>query len=176
MKLGLSPLRSEMDALVQLLRDREQDHRDWLKELEACVRERRVFQLARDPHRCKFGPWYDAYRGRDRLLQMTLPSMDAPHQAIHATADEVLRLFEESRRTLTERSREIAIVLSRGDRYVAFCAGRVEAAEHIPAANIEALPPQLADLSRAGMRIARRDRTGAPHVVVDGEYFFGEAA
>ena len=60
-QLGLPPLRAEMDALIQLLRDREQDHRNWLAELESCVRERRPFGMARDPHKCKFGLWYDRF-------------------------------------------------------------------------------------------------------------------
>ena len=93
-KLGLPPLKVELDALIQLLRDREQDHRNWLAELEACVRERRPFGMARDPHKCKFGLWYDQFKMQDGLLGMTLPSMDAPHKIIHATADEALRRAE----------------------------------------------------------------------------------
>jgi len=93
-QFGMLSLRVELDALIQLLREREQDHRNWLGELEACLRERRPFGMQRDPHKCKFGQWYDRFKTQDRLLQMTLPSMDAPHQAIHATADEALRRAE----------------------------------------------------------------------------------
>ncbi len=166
-KLGLPPLRTELDALIQLLREREQDHRDWLTELEACVRERRHFAMARDAHKCKFGLWYDQYKTEDRLLRMTLPSMDAPHKAIHATADEALsraesgdvdgalglistrrdhelgaliKLFEESRRILVERHREVAVVLSHGKDLLAFSADLVEAAEHLPEDCLEPMP------------------------------------
>jgi hypothetical protein len=51
------------------MRDREQDHRNWLAELEACVREHRPFGMARDPHQCKFGLWYDRYKTEDRRLK-----------------------------------------------------------------------------------------------------------
>ncbi len=105
---------------------------------------------------------------------MTLPSMEAPHQQIHATADEALRRadcgdtdgaleliasrrnrelaalirrFEESRRILTEGHRELAIVLSRGNGSLAFSADLAEAVEPIPEENIEALPVGLAQAS-----------------------------
>ena len=58
-KLGLPSAKAEFDELIQLLHDREQDHHNWLTELEACVRERRPFKMAKDPHACKFGLWYD---------------------------------------------------------------------------------------------------------------------
>jgi purine-binding chemotaxis protein CheW len=97
--LGVASAQSHLDGLIQLLHDREQDHRNWLKELEACVRERRPFNLARDPHKCKFGLWYDNYKGQDQTIQaaifrMGLKNMDEPHKIIHASADEVLKAAE----------------------------------------------------------------------------------
>lgn len=199
-KLGMPPRQTELDALVQLLRDREQDHRNWLAELEACVREHRPFKLARDPHQCKFGKWYDGYRAKDQLLGMVLPSMDAPHKAIHATANEVLRLaeagdeagaleliesrrnqelkgliklFAEARSILQEGHREVAIILAHGNDQVAFAADRVEAAEHIPEENIEPMPCTLQELSGGfNCRVARRPKTNQTILLLDEDALF----
>jgi purine-binding chemotaxis protein CheW len=203
-KLGLPPLRAEVDGLIQLLREREQDHRDWLAELEACVRERRPFGKARDPHKCKFGMWYDQFKTEDRLLRMTLPSMDAPHKAIHATADVALRqaeggdvdgalgliaerrshelgalimLFEESRRILVAGNREVAVVLSSGKDLMAFSADLVEAAEHIPEDRIEPMPAVLAELNGGlNCRVGKRPKTNQTILLLGHEFFFNSAA
>jgi len=97
--LGAASARSEVDGLIQLLQEREQDHRNWLTELDACVRERRPFKLARDPHKCKFGLWYDQYRNQEQSIQavffrMALRKMEGPHRIIHACADDVLNLAQ----------------------------------------------------------------------------------
>ena len=203
-KLGLPPLKAEVDGLIQLLRDREQDHRDWLAELEACVRERRPFGKARDPHKCAFGLWYDQFRTEDRLLRMTLPSMDAPHKAIHATADAALaraaggdvdgalaliaerrrqefgaliKLFEESRRALAAGNREVAVVLSCGTDLLAFSVDLVEAAEHIPEERIEPMPPVMADLNGGRhCRVGRRPKTDETMLLLGHEFFFDRMA
>jgi purine-binding chemotaxis protein CheW len=203
-KLGLPPLRAELDALIQLLRDREQDHRNWLVELEACVRERRRFGMARDPHKCKFGLWYDQFKTEDKLLRMTLPSMDAPHKAIHATADVALsraesgdvdgalgliasrrnhelgslvKLFEESRRALVGALCEVAVVLSCGKDLFAFSADLVEAAEHIPEDGIEPMPRLLADLN-GGLhcRVGKRPKTNQIILILSDEFFSNSVA
>ena len=99
-RLGLPSIKTETDALVQLLHERERDHLNWLKELEASVRERRPFGLAKDPHKCKFGIWYDQFKTESSMVRATLQlsttiqRMDEPHRIIHATANEVLRLAE----------------------------------------------------------------------------------
>ena len=130
---------------------------------------------------------------------MTLPSMDAPHKAIHATADEALRLaecgdpdgalelisvrrnhelaaliklFEESRRILVDGHREVAVVLSHGKDLMAFSADVVEAAEHIPEESIEPMPPTLAGLNaRVHCRVGKRLKTNQTILVFDDEFF-----
>lgn len=202
-KLGFPALKAELDALAQLLNEREQDHRNWLAELEACVRERRPFGLARDPHQCKFGRWYDQFSTLNRLLRMTLPGMDAPHKAIHATADKVLhlvkigdleaavalisdhrnrelaalvKLFAESRQILADGNREVAIVLARGNECVAFSADMVEAAETIPAENIEPLSVVLSNLNNQLLcRVGKRLKTNQTILIFDDEFFFSQA-
>ena len=199
-KLGLSPLQEELKALSQLLSEREQEHRDWLAELEDCIREKRPFTKQRDPHKCKFGQWYDTYKTEDRLLGMTLPSMDKPHRVIHATADEALarmesgdtegalrlinarrngelavliKLFTESRRILAEEHRELAVVLERGTEQLAFSADMVEEVEPIPEDRIEAMPVTQAGLSDGScFQVGRRLETDQTVLLLNDDLLF----
>ncbi len=199
-KLGLPSAKTELDELIQLLHDREKDHHNWLAELEACVRERRPFKMAKDPHACKFGLWYDAFQTDNNLLKMALQKMDAPHQIIHATAEEVLqrgehgdlaeamellaerrnrelaelsRLFAEARRILREHQRELAVVLNRGDKYFAISIDLVEAVERIPEACIEPLPAALAGQGeKTQWRIGKRVRTNQTILLLDESFLF----
>lgn len=102
--LGLPSLQSEVDALVQLLHEREQDHENWLHELEAALAENREFKLATDPHKCKFGQWYDSLRqdaatmarltNGDLGVRWLIDSFDEPHKTIHGIAEKAIRLEE----------------------------------------------------------------------------------
>ncbi|HVM60252.1 MAG TPA: chemotaxis protein CheW [Verrucomicrobiae bacterium] len=118
-KLGLPSIRTESEALVQMLHERE-DHLNWLRELEACVRERRAFGMARDPHKCKFGLWYDQFKTDRKTVRAslhlwtTLQRMDGPHQTIHATAAEVLRKAEEG-----DAKGALALIEARRDKELA---------------------------------------------------------
>ncbi len=203
-KLGFAALSEELATLNQMLIEREQDHRNWLSELETAVREHRPFSLARDPHQCKFGQWYDHFTTHNNELQMILRGMDAPHQAIHATANLVLqraeggdvpgalaeienrrshelaglaRQFAELRRVLAESRREIAIVLSQGSKCVAFSTDQIESAEQIPETNIEPMPDSLAALRpNLACRIGQRAKTRETVMIFDDEFFFQDVA
>lgn len=99
---GLTSLRDESTEIIQMLDDREHDHIQWLKALEAFVHDGTEFNLATDPHQCKFGKWYDQLMAdpiemnrfaRDQLaLVDTMGRFDAPHRRIHEIADKVLAL------------------------------------------------------------------------------------
>lgn len=193
-KLGLPSAASELDTLIQLLHDRENDHRNWLSELEASVREHREFKLARDSHACKFGIWYDHFETNNNLLKMVLKKMDEPHQRIHATAGEVLHLteqgaidqanellltrrngdldllcglFEEARRTLRENHRELAVVLHCENTRFAVTIDQVETVERIPEEGIEPLPVFLANTAQKQWRIGKRLKTNQTVVILD---------
>ncbi len=78
--------------LIEMLRMRRVDHEKWIAELAASIQEGRPFTLATDPHQCGFGKWYDHFHTDDAMLASHMRRFDAPHQAIHALAAEVLGL------------------------------------------------------------------------------------
>jgi purine-binding chemotaxis protein CheW len=53
--LGMKSARAEAEQLVDMLKQREEEHRRWITELEASIRECRDFHLATDPTKCAFG-------------------------------------------------------------------------------------------------------------------------
>jgi chemotaxis signal transduction protein len=91
-KFGLESQQAQAEVLVELLRGRLQDHENWLNELRLCIEEKREFGLARDPHKCAFGRWYDTFTTEDHYLVNQLKKFDSPHKRIHALADEVMNL------------------------------------------------------------------------------------
>ncbi len=115
--LGLCSLHKEAEGITKLLQEREEDHCRWIQELETCVLEQREFRLATDPHKCKFGQWYDKVMGdpqglsrltnNDLALTSLLEQLDQPHKRIHAVAERVLGCVStgrigEARRILDE--------------------------------------------------------------------------
>ncbi|GEJ56224.1 CZB domain-containing protein [Anaeromyxobacter diazotrophicus] len=152
--LGLPSATAALEELLQLLRDREQDHLRWLAELTASVREDRAFGLATDPRKCKFGQWYYAFRTDDAVLRGELERFEKPHAAIHALADEVaalrtggraeealqvlerarqgllaelVRLFEQLRDVVRAQHREIGVAIAGGGRSAVAIVDRAEA-------------------------------------------------
>ena len=138
LRLGMESQVSELDALSKLLEQREQDHRNWLKELENSVKEKREFKLTTDPHQCAFGRWYDNYTSKSPVISNFLKKFDEPHKKIHRIAINVeqlvanadyngalqvidntrdtdlatmICLFAELRELIYETNREIAVVL-----------------------------------------------------------------
>lgn len=164
MKLGMVSRTREIEDLVRLMTQREQDHKNWIAELEASVTERRAFKLATDPHQCAFGKWYDHYRTDNRMLASCLRKFDDPHKKIHGIADEVkkleeegdfkgaldiihrtrekelsemVRLFAEARDLIRKSDREIALILEAGGRTFAVCVDAVESVEKLDETGIQ---------------------------------------
>ncbi|HEY3296571.1 MAG TPA: chemotaxis protein CheW [bacterium] len=89
-KFGLQSLTDTADELVTLLRARLQDHENWLAELRRSIAEQREFSLTTDPHKCKFGMWYDTFETDDPWLARLLRRFDEPHRRIHQVGEAVL--------------------------------------------------------------------------------------
>ena len=158
LRLGMNSHYQEIQDLTESLDQRKQEHQHWLEELETCIREDRDFELELDPHKCKFGRWYDSYKSGDSMVQVELKRFDKPHKAIHATAGEVMELarqgrkdealdiiktrkegelaqmiglFEGMKEVLRDTQREIAIIVELENNSYALAVDRVEAVENI---------------------------------------------
>lgn len=92
LRLGMDSTDAENRSLIEMLTVREEDHKHWLNELEASVREKRAFELAVDPHQCGFGRWYDTFHTEHTALASVLRRFDAPHKTIHGIAQKVADL------------------------------------------------------------------------------------
>ncbi len=104
LRVGKPGLREETEKLIAMFSQREQDHVNWLEELQASVEEERPFQLTTDPHECAFGKWYDAYETDNQHFRSHLRRFNKPHRKIHAIAQQVEKLKRESRH---EEARQI---------------------------------------------------------------------
>lgn len=111
-RLGIRSLYDENMELVSRLKTIEHEHHEWIDELEASIGESREFKLEVDPHKCRFGKWYDNFHTDDLNLKGLLGQFNTPHKMIHALAaeviakrnagqaDEALRIVANGRRTI----------------------------------------------------------------------------
>ncbi|MCC6152668.1 MAG: chemotaxis protein CheW [Candidatus Hydrogenedentes bacterium] len=154
--VGLPSALTAANDLVAEMRQREQDHRDWLDELEASIRQKRAFTKATDPHKCAFGKWYDNYKTDNAVFRDVLRRFAAPHAAIHAIAERALaaaqggselqamaiidetrnttlsvmiKLFGEFRDIILNQMREIALIVGNGQKQCAIVVDTVESVE-----------------------------------------------
>jgi purine-binding chemotaxis protein CheW len=195
LRFGMPHRTKEMEELVEILHAREEDHLNWIHELEASVRERRPFTLARDPHQCKFGKWYDTYQPDNVALQFLWSGLDLPHKRIHALADvvtghaergeieqalaliehargtvlaAVIGAFRETSQAIVQANRELVIILDRDDEALAITIDSADVVETIREEDMMELP---ALLDREGVavvsRTARREGSDDLLLVLD---------
>ena len=165
-RLGMASSQEEVESLCRMVEQRAQDHQRWVQELEKSVREKRKFTLARDPHQCAFGKWYDSQNSESTLLSAYLKRFDAPHKRIHALADtveemlerghaeqalttvteagngalaEMLPMFTEFQKMIRETHREIAVVLHGQAGTYAVSVDSVVSVERLAAADMDEL-------------------------------------
>lgn len=79
-------------ALVTMLQEREQDHRDWLAALEQSIVNDAPFNKAKDPTQCAFGQWYYSFKTDNEDLKALLQRFEEPHNKLHAMADKLLTM------------------------------------------------------------------------------------
>lgn len=91
-RVGHMSIKEENDDLFNQLAEREKEHIRWIDQLEHSVTDNVPFQGEIDPHKCKFGRWYDNFVSPNAALELHLKKFDMPHKAIHDTAQEILRL------------------------------------------------------------------------------------
>lgn len=166
-KMGMAGLSEETSELIELLEQREEDHKKWINELESSVREKRPFRLTTDPHQCAFGKWYDSFRANNLMLEFCLKKFDEPHKKIHAVGNtvrdyvsrqsfdsafelieqtkklalsEMICLFRETKNILRDSSREILIVLDKKGARVCVSVDSIDSVERIHESGIEEKP------------------------------------
>lgn len=203
-KLGYASMTQEIDDLVKLLEDREQDHKNWLSELEASVKEDREFKLATDPHKCKFGIWYDSYKPKNMLMEAHLKKFDEPHKRIHGLAEKacgmvkegkkedalnmiekehdgtlalMVELFTEAKKLLRETMREIALVMRYNGKTMGATVDSIESVEYLKEDSVE----EIAGISIKGgdsvvSQTAKLARTDKVIMLIDTSKLFAEYA
>ncbi|MGE5621334.1 MAG: chemotaxis protein CheW [archaeon] len=179
-RLSMESSQKELNDLIELLHQREQDHKNWINELEASTREKRPFKLTTDPHKCAFGKWYDSFKTANYILSVQLEKFDAPHKMIHSIAvtveklkaeerlDEAFKIieaarnnelqmlikyFEETRQLLKRTNREMAVITEIEGVNSAIAVDRVESVEPMDAGRMEAPPTEF--VSQSGNVISR---------------------
>jgi len=186
-RIGLPSASEETECFCALMEQREQDHRKWLAELEASVKECRAFGLTTDPHKCAFGKWHDVYRSADPWIAAQLRKFDAPHQEIHGVGAEVtrlagqdahaaaqelvertrhgalskmLKLFAEIKDLVRDRSRGVGIILKHGGKSFAIQVDLALSIEKLPPGAIEDVA-EMARVNNDGVvqRLAKRAKT-----------------
>lgn len=152
-RLQIQSLESELDDLIETMKQREQDQRNWLAELENSVKEKREFKLTTDPHACKFGVWYDNFQTSNQTLATFLARFDQPHHDIdgvaikvkeHVKKDEyetalnvvhsakhrelkrMIDLFNRLYVVIKESNREIAILVNDEGKKIAFSVDNID--------------------------------------------------
>jgi chemotaxis signal transduction protein len=202
LRMGMPPRSREIEDIVEILRAREEDHSNWIRELEASVREQRPFTLARDPHQCKFGKWYDTYQPDNVALQFIWSGFDQPHKRIHAVADLItahvergetdqalaliectrttslaamFSVFAEARQAILQSDRELVIILDHGTEALAVTADAADAVETLLENDMMELPAMLDPEGAAVVgRTARRQQSEQFLLVLDpGKLFPG---
>ncbi|MCX6538218.1 MAG: chemotaxis protein CheW [Acidobacteria bacterium] len=200
--LGMPSLGEDAAKLNALLVQHAEDHRRWLAELEASVKENREFKLTLDPHQCAFGRWYDAFKPTSVVLESHLKRFDHPHKEIHAlghtvggmvkagrfdeahalidqahrgTLATLMQLFDETPKILAEMNREMVIVLRDDHCVVSVTADAVESVEAIRPDTVAEI--QLPNGSRGSgpvTRTARTAKTDKLILILDARHLLSE--
>ncbi|MGN1134963.1 MAG: chemotaxis protein CheW [Oscillospiraceae bacterium] len=86
---GYPSLDKECEDFTAMLEQREKDHINWANELKRSVEAGEDFKLTTDPHKCAFGMWYDEFKKNPHNADYSLHKIEAPHEALHRTAEDI---------------------------------------------------------------------------------------
>ncbi len=195
-RFGKQSRADEAEALVAMLKQREQEHRHWVDTLEKSVQERARFALTTDPHACLFGQWFDRFATDDLILSTAMRRFDEPHKRIHAIGAEVVALceqgqheaavekvamarhgvlnrlletFNETYGLLRDQSREITVVINDGSRTFGVAVDSIQSVERLPASGLSPVSEVGGGLQQEFVTaIGRRVKDNALVMVLDG--------
>lgn len=88
-ELGMTSMSQDCEEFEKMIDARKQDHINWVTELERCALSGEPFLLAKDPHKCAFGKWYDSYETDNQTVSFHLRKIDTPHKKLHKAAFDV---------------------------------------------------------------------------------------
>ncbi len=151
-RLGKQSLEEMDKALLDMLKQREAEHIEWVQTLITSIEKDTEFTLTTDPHACNFGKWYDSYKTDNIGLSIYLKQFDLPHKRVHGVATRAIHekkmngaeaalkviddvrerelkqlqlLFDGMQDTVRESHRELAIVIERNESLIAITADNV---------------------------------------------------
>lgn len=82
-------LEQECVDFINMMDQREKEHLEWAEELRRCIDNDEDFKGAADPHKCKFGMWYDEYKKRAVNANYVLHKIERPHESLHNAAAQI---------------------------------------------------------------------------------------
>lgn len=85
---GFQSMAGECREFEEMIEARKKDHIHWVNELERTLSIGEPFQLAKDPHKCALGKWYDQFTTENQAVQFHLHKIDEPHRRLHHAAEE----------------------------------------------------------------------------------------
>lgn len=158
--LNLKSIIEEIEEFNQLMDQRFEDHKNWVKTLEESILMDTEFTLTTDPHQCAFGKWYDSYNLKNAtiLFSSAFAKFDKPHKAIHQIGitarnlltsgkkDEAVELikkgretelkqmfglFDELKEAYKESRRETVLVIGNETKCVGLAVDKIIAIEHL---------------------------------------------
>lgn len=201
LRLGMESRQAETQELIALLHAREADHVRWVETLVHSITDGSTFPLARDPHSCAFGQWYDHYQAPTLTLRQQLARFADPHARVHQLANEVeaiaaergmeaalariaavkggaflemRQLFEESRQLIQTDMREIAIVHDTGITLLGIVVDGIESVERLRPETCDAFAERFAVDDQALMRWSARTAKDAVVILPETEALLGE--
>jgi hypothetical protein len=192
--LGFPSRQQQTNEMCEMMAQREQDHMNWLGELEASVKEEREFTLTTDPHKCKFGKWYYSYHAEDPFFKSYLNRFESPHNRIHAmaitvrdlhsagntkaalrfinecretTMQEMLKLFSNFAEEYSRVHPEIGVIMEGDSGVMAVSVDSAVSMESIQPFDGEELRIQTRFQSDLAISLGRRQRTSEIVVLLD---------
>lgn len=94
-RLKYETIEEENEKLKAMLKQREEDHLNWVDTLENSIKNDTEFRLQRDPHLCTFGKWYYSYKPDSYAMFAILKKFEEPHTLVHKLADEAIQIRKE---------------------------------------------------------------------------------
>ena len=104
-RMGMKSKAEERIEFVEMLKEHEKEHVQWVETLENEVLSGKNISVQRDPSLCNFGKWYGPFIEElqrnseksgnvDNALLNILRSFEEPHKTIHKLADRAEELIE----------------------------------------------------------------------------------